>query len=81
MTIKSSCHAREAKFRSWVAYYLENEFIRLVAVPDIGGRIMAYDLGEYPFLFVDPDLAGKLFSAAENQGDGSLAAWKKLWWR
>ncbi|MCB0055139.1 MAG: DUF4380 domain-containing protein, partial [Caldilinea sp.] len=29
-----------------------------------------------PFLFVDPDLAGKLFSAEENQGDGSLAAWK-----
>ncbi|MCB0068381.1 MAG: DUF4380 domain-containing protein, partial [Caldilineaceae bacterium] len=48
----------------------------MIAVPDIGGRIMAYDLGEYPFLFVDPALAGRLFSAAENMGDGSLAAWK-----
>ena len=37
---------------------------------------MAYDLGSYPFLFVDPDLAGMLFSPEENQGDGSLGAWK-----
>ncbi len=29
-----------------------------------------------PFLYVDPTWAGKLFSAQENQGDGSLAAWK-----
>ena len=50
--------------------------MRLVAVPDIGGRVMALDLGPYAYLFVDPDLAGKLFSAEENQGDGSLAAWK-----
>ena len=63
-------------FHGWRAYRLANRFVQLVAVPDIGGRIMAYDLGTHPFLFVDPDLAGKLFSAAENQGDGSLAAWK-----
>jgi hypothetical protein len=37
---------------------------------------MAYDLGPYSYLFVDPDLAGKLYSPHENQGDGSLAAWK-----
>lgn len=71
-----ACRVRKADFRGWSACYLENEFITLVAVPDIGGRVMAYDLGPYPFLFVDPDLAGKLFSPEENMGDGSLAAWK-----
>lgn len=70
------CTTRQADFRGWNACYLENGYIRLVAVPDIGGRIMAYDLGPYPFIFVDSDLAGKLFSAEENMGDGSLAAWK-----
>src|SRR5574342_735290 len=63
-------------FHGWQAYEIGNELIRLVAVPDIGGRIMAYDLGAYSYLYVDRDLAGKLFSAEENQGDGSLAAWK-----
>lgn len=71
-----ACSARKADFQGWQACYLENEFITLVAVPDIGGRVMGYDLGPYPFLFVDPDLAGKIFSPEENVGDGSLAAWK-----
>lgn len=55
---------------------MRNGIATLVAVPNIGGRIMAFNLGDYPFFFVDPDLAGKLFSAEENQGDGSLVAWK-----
>lgn len=68
--------ATQIEFRGWRAYRLANEFVQLVAVPEIGGRIMACDLGAHPFFFVDPDLAGKLFSPEENQGDGSLAAWK-----
>lgn len=63
-------------YRGWSAVCLCNELVTLVAVPDIGGRIMAYDLCSYPFLFVDPELAGALFTSDENLGDGSLAAWK-----
>ena len=68
--------ATRGDFRGWEACILRNRFVRLVAVPAIGGRVMAYDLGTHDFLFVDPDLAGKLFTPEENQGDGSLAAWK-----
>jgi hypothetical protein len=71
-----TCKARRDLFQGWEACILENEFVRLVAVPAVGGRIMAFDLGSYPFFFVDPALAGKLFTPEENQGDGSLAAWK-----
>jgi hypothetical protein len=67
---------REIDFLGWKAYEISNGFIRLVAVPDIGGRIMAYDLGSYPYLYVDRQLAGKLFTPEENQGDGSIGAWK-----
>src|SRR3990172_8224182 len=70
------CSVAEGDFRGWRAAYLKNDLATLVAVPDIGGRIMAYDLGPYPYLYVDRDLAGKLFSPDENRGDGSLAAWK-----
>jgi hypothetical protein len=76
MKTKSVCSFERAVFRGWEAVYLRNGFVTLVAVPDIGGRVMAYNLEDYPYLFVDPDLAGKLFTAEENQGDGSLAAWK-----
>jgi hypothetical protein len=70
------CKVRKGEFRGWQAIILQNELARVVAAPDIGGRIIAYDLGDYAFLYVDPMLAGKLFSPEENQGDGSLAAWK-----
>ena len=73
-----SCSLEQADFRGWKAIYLSNGFVTIVAVPDIGGRIMAFDLGEIPLLFIDPTLAGKLFTAEQNQGDGSLAAWKNF---
>jgi hypothetical protein len=68
--------AEKIDFRGWSAVEITNGLVRLVAVPAIGGRVMAYDLGDHAFLFVDPALAGKLFTPEENQGDGSLAAWK-----
>ena len=70
------CTLKKSNFRGWDSIEIQNGLIRLVAVPDIGGRVMAYDLGNLPMIFVDNDLAGQLFSPQENQGDGSLAAWK-----
>jgi len=71
-----NCKTYTGDFLGWNGIFLENELVKLVAVPDVGGRLMQYNLGQYPFLWVDKDLAGKLFSAEENQGDGSVAAWK-----
>lgn len=76
MDALTPCAATRADFQGWPAAFLTNGLLRVAAVPDIGGRLMACDLGDFPFLFVDPHLAGRLFSPAENQGDGSLAAWK-----
>jgi hypothetical protein len=70
------CTIKQADFRGWKGCHLSNGYVTLVAVPDIGGRIMAYDLGPYSYFFVDPELAGKLFSPEENIGAGKLADWK-----
>ena len=64
------------EFRGWSAVQLSNGLVEAVVVPDIGGRVMAFDLGGYSYLWVNSAVEGKLYSAAENQGDGSLAAWK-----
>ncbi|MCY4410036.1 MAG: DUF4380 domain-containing protein, partial [Caldilineaceae bacterium] len=72
----SSCLIEEFDFEGWKAVSLSNGLVSLVAVPDVGGRIMAYNLGDYAFLWFDRNLAGKLYSAEENMGDGSIAAWK-----
>ena len=70
------CKIEFASFRGWEAVILKNEITSLTAVPVIGGRVMAYDLGSYSFLYVDPNLAGKLFTPAEHMGDGSMPNWK-----
>jgi hypothetical protein len=76
MNVHSELTANTLSFHGWDAVRIANRFVQLVAVPAIGGRVMAYDLGGHAFFFVDPELAGQLFSPEENQGDGSLAAWK-----
>ena len=66
----------EINFRGWDAVALKNGLVSLVAVPIIGGRVMAYDLQTYSYLFVDRNLAGKLFTPEEHVGDGSMPNWK-----
>lgn len=76
MRTKSLCSFENRKYKGWQAIYLNNGIVTLAVVPDIGGRVIAYNLGNYPFFFVDSELAGKLFSYEENLGDGTMAAWK-----
>lgn len=76
MKIESTCSVDRIDFHGWRAITLQNGIVSLVIVPDIGGRVIAYNLGDYPYFFTDPDLAGKLFSYEENLGNGTMAAWK-----
>jgi len=76
MKIESTCSIERIDFYGWQAYALRNGIVTLIVVPDIGGRVMAYNLGEYPYFYINPELAGKLFSEKENLGDGTMAAWK-----
>ena len=63
-------------FRGWPAVRLDNDIISAVVVPDIGGRILQFWLSDHPYLFVNRNLAGRLFTPAENWGDGSMSSWK-----
>ena len=71
-----SCRVENGEFRGWQAVILQNELARVIAVPDIGGRIMAYDLRIILFSSSTPTWQEGYSPAQENQGDGSLAAWK-----
>jgi Domain of unknown function (DUF4380) len=63
-------------YLGWQAVRLDNGLIRAAVVPDIGGRVLQFWLGEHAYLFVNQSLAGRLFTAAENWGDGSMSSWK-----
>jgi Domain of unknown function (DUF4380) len=63
-------------FLGWPALRLDNGTISAVVVPDIGGRVLQFWLGEHACLFVNQNLAGRLFTPAENWGDGTMSSWK-----
>jgi len=47
-------------YKGWNSMCLTNGFVELHIVPQIGGRIIQYKLGEKEFFWVNPQLAGKL---------------------
>ena len=67
---------RETDFHGRDALRLDNGLVSALVVPEIGGRLLQFALGEHPFLFVNEQLAGLRFTPAEHQGDGSLLSWK-----
>ncbi len=65
----------------WTSKYMGNDLIRLQVVPEIGGRVLQYNLGNYGFFLVDKELYGKQPPAS---GVGPDDAWlnyggDKLW--
>lgn len=68
-------------YRGWPSRKLANGVVELQIVPEIGGRVMQYTLGDKNFLWVNPQLAGK---APPPTGVGPDNAWlnyggDKLW--
>jgi hypothetical protein len=70
------CVVRKQPISRLARRALDNGMVRLVAVPAIGGRIMAYDLGR-TLLVCRSGISPESCSAPQKiKGDGSLAAWK-----
>jgi len=63
-------------FVGWKSVHLDNGLVSAAVVPDVGGRVLQFWLGEHAFLFVNPHLAGQLYTPEENWGDGTMASWK-----
>jgi hypothetical protein len=50
----------------WNSVVMQNEFITVAAVPAIGGRIMKYDLGNIPSVYINTSELGKTYTPAQN---------------
>jgi len=61
--------AEEIDYQGWRALRLTNGMVTVVAVPDIGGRIMEYKLGSHPFLWTNPAQRGKTYPPATTEAE------------
>jgi hypothetical protein len=79
---QSRCQVERTHYRGWNAFKLANGLVALYVTAEIGGRVIQFQLGDHPFFFVNPDLAGKVFPPEQNGGE--QGGWKnyggsKLW--
>ncbi|MBN2000837.1 T9SS type A sorting domain-containing protein [candidate division KSB1 bacterium] len=61
----------------WTSIVQTNGIITLATVPDIGARIMQYDLDDFQFLYVNPGEIGKTYTPARGgfHGYGGYVVW------
>jgi hypothetical protein len=62
---RGKCQVRDSTFEGWQAEELSNEWVKLILVPKLGGRLMQVSFGNHHYLFVNPKYKGKYFSPAE----------------
>ena len=80
----SVAHAAEltqTKFRDWKSVQLANDFIQVNVTPQLGGRILGYQLGGHSFLWANPVLQGQVPPPTHLGTDGTWLNWggDKLW--
>jgi len=56
------------------SYVIENGIVTLTAVPKIGGRVMQYDLGDHPSIYVDATNKGQV----PSDGNMMLGGFRQL---
>jgi hypothetical protein len=61
----------------WTSIVQTNGIITLATVPDIGARIMQYDLDDHKFLYVTPGEIGKTYTPSQGgfHGFGGYVVW------
>ncbi len=72
---------RASNYRGWKTVELSNRLIEVQVVPQIGGRVIQYKLGDFEYLFVNRQLAGKRAPAGGLGPEGQWLNYggEKLW--
>jgi hypothetical protein len=73
----ADCRVEAMDYRGWQAQQLSNRWVQLIVVPQNGGRLMQVSFAGHPYLFVNPQLAGKYLPP--NSGEWYNYGGDKLW--
>ena len=55
----TSCRVEAKNYKGWSAQELSNRWLKLIVVPQNGGRLMQVIFAGHPYLFVNPRYEGK----------------------
>lgn len=57
----AGCRVEAVDYKGWHAQQLSNRWVQLIIVPQNGGRLIQVTFAGHPYLFVNPQFAGKYF--------------------
>jgi hypothetical protein len=63
----SSCRVEAMNYRGWSAQQISNRWLKLIVVPQNGGRLMQVIFAGHPYLFVNPKYEGKYLPPDPSQ--------------
>jgi len=64
---KATCRVEAVDYFGWSAQQVSNPWVRLVVVPQNGGRLMQVTFAGHDYLFVNPELRGKYLPPTSAQ--------------
>jgi len=79
-SLSSPCKVQPTTFEGWKGEEISNDWVRLIMVPRLGGRLMQITFGGHPYLFVNSKYKGQYFPPAEaRSGQWFNYGGDKLW--
>lgn len=73
------CQVRNTMFEGWPAQVISNEWLEIVIVKQLGGRLMQITFAGHTYLFVNPKYKGKYISPEQAKGQWINYGGDKLW--
>jgi hypothetical protein len=64
---RGSCQTEAVDYKGWHAQQLSNAWVKLIVVPQNGGRLMQVIFAGHSYLFVNPQYEGKYFPPNEER--------------
>jgi hypothetical protein len=74
---RAACQIEAVDYKGWHAQQLSNAWVKLIVVPQNGGRLMQVIFAGHPYLFVNPQYEGKYLPP--NEGRWFNYGGDKLW--
>jgi hypothetical protein len=76
---ETGCRTEATMFDGWQAQQITNPSLKLILVPQLGGRLMQATFAGHPFLFVNPKYRGQSFPASETTREWFNYGGDKIW--
>jgi hypothetical protein len=74
-----TCSVGTVEYKGWNAVQIVNGGVKIILVPQLGGRVMQVEFQGHEYLFVNPRYAGKYIPPEQAKGDWINYGGDKIW--